>query len=101
MRGQSAQFDLRKSGVALLLAELDHRIRNLLTTIEAAVKQTHSTTVEDYRAKLIARITGLYSFCQFPRHYGRRLGLAQLLQQSIRPYSANRAQSLSPGPTVQ
>ncbi len=94
MRGQSAQFDLRKSGVALLLAELDHRIRNLLTTIEAAVKQTHSTTVEDYRAKLIARITGLYSFCEFPRHYGRRLGLAQLLEQSMRPYSANGARTV-------
>jgi HWE histidine kinase len=80
MRGQSAQFDLGGSGVALLLAELDHRIRNLLTTIEAAVKQTRSTTVEDCRAKLIARITGLYSFCEFTRPYGRRLGLAQLLR---------------------
>jgi hypothetical protein len=34
-------------------------------TIEAVVKQTYSTTVEDYRAKLMARITGLYSFCEF------------------------------------
>src|SRR5260370_37884364 len=101
MRGQSAQFDLGKSGVALLLAELDHRIRNLLTTIEAAVKQTHSTTVEDYRAKLIARITGLYSFCEFTRHYGRRPGLAQLLEQSMRPYSANGAQVLAAGPDVE
>src|SRR5258707_5732106 len=101
MQGQSAQFDLGKSGVALLLAELDHRILNLLTTIEATVKQTHSTTVEDYRAKLIARITGLYSFCEFPRHYGRRLGLAQLLEQSMRPYSANGAQVLAAGPDVE
>jgi hypothetical protein len=101
MQGQSAQFDLGKSGVALLLAELDHRILNLLTTIEAAVKQTHSTTVEDYRAKMIARITGLYSFCEFPRHYGRRLGLAQLLEQSMRPYSANGAQVLAAGPDVE
>src|SRR5258708_287014 len=101
MRGQSAQFDLGGSGVALLLAELDHRIRNLLTTIEAAVKQTHSTTVEDYRAKLIARITGLYSFYEFPRHYGRGLGLAQLLEQSMRPHSANGAQVLAAGPDVE
>jgi len=62
MRRKSAQFDLDGNGLALLLAELDHRIRNLLMRIEAAVKQTHSTSVEDYRAKLIARITGLYSF---------------------------------------
>src|SRR5260221_14093127 len=100
MRGQSAQFDLGKSGVALLLAELDHRIRNLLRMIEAAVKQTHSTSVEDYRAKLIARITGLYSFCEFTRHYGRTPGLAQLLEKSMRPYSANPPQVLAAGPPV-
>jgi two-component sensor histidine kinase len=101
MRKQSAQFDLGGNGLALLLAELDHRIRNLLMTIEAAVKQTHSTSVEDYRAKLIARITGLYSFCEFTRHYGRRLGLAQLLEQSMRPYCANGAQVLAAGPDVE
>jgi hypothetical protein len=64
-------------------------------TIEAAVKQTHSTTVEDYRAKLMARITGLYSFCEFASHYSRRLGLTQLLEQRMRPYSANGAQVIS------
>ena len=95
MRRQSAQFDLHENGLALLLGELDHRIRNLLRMIEAAVKQTHSTSVEDYRAKLIARITGLYSFGEFTRHYGRRPGLAQLLEQSMRPYSANGAQVLA------
>ncbi len=101
MRRQSAQFDLHENGLALLLAELDHRIRNLLMTIEAAVKQTHATSVEDYRAKLIARITGLYRFCEFTRHYGRRPGLAQLLEQSMRPYSANGAQVLAAGPDVE
>jgi len=101
MRKQSAQFDLYGNGVALLLAALDHRIRNLLTTIEAAVKQTHSTTVEDYRAKLIARITGLYSFCEFTSHCSRRLGLAQLLERSMHPYSANGAQVLAAGPDVE
>src|SRR5712671_7169301 len=101
MRRQSAQFDLHENGLALLLGELDHRIRNLLRMIEATVKQTHSTTVEDYRAKLIARITGLYSFCEFRRHYRRKLGLAQLLEQSMRPYSANGAQVLATGPDVE
>jgi two-component sensor histidine kinase len=101
MRGQSAQFDLGGNGVALLLAELDHRIRNLLTMIEAMVKQTHSTSVEDYRAKLIARIAGLYSFCEFTSRCSRRLGLAQLLEQSTRPYSTNGAQVLAAGPDVE
>jgi hypothetical protein len=95
MRRQSAEFGLDESGLALLLGELDHRIRNLLTMIEAAVKQTHSTSVEDYRAKLMARITGLYGFCEFTSYYSRRLGLAQLLEQTMRPHCANSAQVLS------
>src|SRR5260370_22524757 len=76
MRRRCAEFGLNEDGVALLLGELDHRIRDLFTMIEAAVKQTHSTNIEDYRAKLMARITGLYSFCEFASHYSHRLGLA-------------------------
>jgi two-component sensor histidine kinase len=59
MQRQSAEFDLDENGLGLVVDELNHRIRNLLVMIEAAVKQTHSTSAEDYRAKLIARITGL------------------------------------------
>jgi two-component sensor histidine kinase len=101
MQRQSAEFDPDENGLALLLGELDHRIRNLLMMIEAAINQTHSTSVEDYRAKLIARITGLYGFCAFTSHSGRMLGLAQLLEQTARPYSANGAQVLAAGPDVE
>jgi two-component sensor histidine kinase len=101
MPRQSAEFDLDENGLGLLVGELNHRIRNLLMMIEAEVKQTHSTSVEDYRAKLIERITGLYGFCVFTSHYGRVLGLAQLLEQTVRPYSANGAQVLAAGPEVQ
>jgi two-component sensor histidine kinase len=101
MRRQSAEFGLNENDVALLLCELDHRIRDLFTMIEAAVKQTHSTSVEDYRAKLMARITVLYSFCEFASHYSGRLGLAQLLEQTTRPYCANGAQAVAVGPDVE
>jgi two-component sensor histidine kinase len=101
MRRQCAEFGLNENDVALLLCELDHRIRDLLTMIEAAVKQTHSTSVEDYRAKLMARITGLYSFGEFASHYSGRLGLAQLLEQTMRPYCANGAQVVAVGPDVE
>jgi two-component sensor histidine kinase len=101
MQKQAAEFDPDENGLALLLGELDHRIRNLLMMIEAAVKQTHSTSVEDYRAKLMARITGLYSFCVFTSQYGGVLGLAHLLEQTVRPYSANGAQVLAAGPDVE
>jgi hypothetical protein len=79
---QSAESDLDEKGLALLLGELDHRIRNLLMMIEAAVRQMHSTGVDDYRAKLIARNTGLHDFYQFTTSYGRTLGLAELLEQT-------------------
>ena len=46
-------------GLALFIDELNHRIRNILTMVQAIVNQTQSTTVEDYRAKLTARISGL------------------------------------------
>src|SRR5712671_7725591 len=101
MRRQCAEFGLNENGVALLLGELDHRIRDLFTMIEAAVKQTHSTSVEDYRAKLMARITGLYSFREFASHYSGRLGLAQLLEQTMRPHCANSAEVLAAGPDVE
>jgi two-component sensor histidine kinase len=101
MGRQSAQFDEDGDSVALLLAEIDHRIRDLLMTIEAAVKQTHLTSVEDCRAKLRAWITGLRSFCEFTRRYGCTLGLAQLLEQSTRLYSANGTQVLAAGPDVE
>jgi two-component sensor histidine kinase len=80
---QSAVSDLDEKGLALLLGELDHRIRNLLMMIEAAVRQTHSTSVDDYRAKLIARITGLHAFYKFTRPYGRMRGLAELVDHSL------------------
>jgi two-component sensor histidine kinase len=98
---QSAETDLDEKGLALLLGELDHRIRNLLMMIEAAVRQTHSTSVDDYRAKLIARITGLHAFYEFTRPHGRMPGLAELVDQTMRPYSANGAQVLAAGPDLQ
>jgi len=84
MRTHSAQFDLDGNGLALLFAALDHRIRNLLITIETAVKQTHSTSVEDYR-----------------RHFGHKLQPAQLLEQIMRPHSADGAQVQAAGPDVE
>jgi two-component sensor histidine kinase len=98
---QPAESDLDEKGLALLLGELDHRIRNLLMMIEAAVRQTHSTSVDDYRAKLIARITGLHAFYEFTRPGGRMPGLAKLVDQTLRPYSANGAQVLAAGPDLQ
>jgi hypothetical protein len=47
MRSQSAQFGANENGLALLLGDLDHRIRNSFTMIEGAAKLRHSTSVEE------------------------------------------------------
>jgi two-component sensor histidine kinase len=51
-RTQSGTFNQNEKGLTVLLGELDHRIRNLLLMFEAAVRQTHSTSAENYQAKL-------------------------------------------------
>src|SRR5258708_32286062 len=94
------KFAWAKRALSLLPGELDPRIRNLLMMSEAAVRTTHSTSVEDYRAKLIARITGLHEFYEFTSPYGRMLGLGELLEQTTRPYSANGAQIFAAGPDL-
>src|SRR4029077_15284180 len=94
-----AKFDVNEEGVVLLLGELDHRMRNLLMMIEAIVRQTESTSVEDYRTTLTRRIRGLYSFYQITSRTNRMLGLAELLEHTMRPYAANgTAQVLAAGP---
>jgi two-component sensor histidine kinase len=98
---QPGKFDLNEKGLALLLGELDHRIRNLLMMIEAMVRQTQSTSVEDYRAKLIGRIAGLYGFYQLTSRDDHMLGLGELLEHTMRPYGADGAQVRAFGPDLE
>jgi two-component sensor histidine kinase len=99
---EAVKFDVNEEGVALLLGELDHRMRNLLMMVEAMVRQTQSTTVEDYRSKLMRRIGGLHGFYQLRPRYNRMLGLAELLQHMMCPGSPDGvAQVLAAGPDVE
>ena len=75
--------------VDLLIAELNHRIRNLLATVQALVRQTHSPTVEGYRGKLIARISSLSEAQELiGSANGNPVPLAKLLEQTLRPGGA-------------
>ena len=87
--------------LALLLAELNHRIRNLFAMIEATVRQTESTNVEDYRTKLIHRISALGGFFQLSDQYGGTVPLVKLLNETMRPYSTAGARVLATGPDVE
>jgi len=88
-------------GLPLLLQEINHRIRNILAMIESVVGQTESTTVEDYRNKLLARISGLGDFYEvICRLDGDKIGLADLLQQTVRPYFAAGGRIVAAGPDI-
>ena len=88
-------------GLPLLLQEINHRIRNILAMIESVVGQTESTTVEEYRNKLLARISGLGDFYEvICKLDGGKIGLAQLLQQTMRPYFSAGGRICAAGPDI-
>lgn len=81
--------------------EVNHRIGHLLTVIEVFVRQTHSPTVEGYRAKLTARISGLGDFYQLGCWDEEKIGMTQLLKQSFGSYCGLRqGQVLASGPEL-
>jgi two-component sensor histidine kinase len=99
---ESVKFDVNEEGIALLLGELDHRLRNLLMMVEAMVRQTQSTDVEDYRSKLTRRLRGLHGFYQLTSRYNRVLGLAELLEHTMCPYASDSvAQVVVAGPDLE
>jgi two-component sensor histidine kinase len=100
----SSQLLARSGGedVDLLLGELNHRIRNLLTMVEAVVRQTQSTDVEEYRTKLMARISGLRGLFEvIGRAQADSVGLAELIEASVRPFCANRRDMTAVGRDIE
>jgi two-component sensor histidine kinase len=87
--------------LAFLLAEVNHRIRNLLMSIEVAVRQTQSTSVEDYRAKLIHRLSVLGRFYQLRDQGVGMVSLEKLLDDTTRPYSATDGRVITSGPDIE
>jgi two-component sensor histidine kinase len=87
--------------LALLIGELNHRIRNLLTMAEAVIRQTRSPTVEDYRAQVVMRISALRRFHEMDIPHGAALDLAELLEQTLRPYCADSNQVFATGPDLE
>jgi two-component sensor histidine kinase len=88
-------------GPAFVLDEANHRIRNMLAMIEAVVRQTRSGSVEDYRAKVLARISGFREFHEIVGcRQGESIAIADLLKQSMGPYCAKLGQVRASGPDV-
>lgn len=51
----------------LLVKDLQHRIRNLLSAVQCFVVNTEATTADDYRTALAARIATLSKRCRSAR----------------------------------
>src|SRR5262245_26006509 len=86
----------------LLVDDLNHRLRNLLTLIEGIVLRTQADDVEDFRAVVMARIAGLHGVHDLlGRADGRVVRLADLVEQTLRPYgAASEARVHAAGPAV-
>jgi two-component sensor histidine kinase len=99
---QLGGLELDERALALLLGEFNHRIRNVFTIIQATVRQTQSASVEDFKAKLMARISGLSRHYEAsPQSAGKKLGLGGLIEQTAGAYAANGALILTQGPDVE
>ncbi|MET4803798.1 sensor histidine kinase [Bradyrhizobium sp. LB11.1] len=96
----AAAGDANSEDGALLIAELNHRARNLLAIVEAVIRQTQIRPVKEYRAELLSRLSVLRR-CHEMSGPSSTLELAALMEQAIRPYAADRMQVVAAGPDVE
>ena len=71
----------------LLVRELQHRMRNLLSVVQCFVANTEATTADDYREALAARIATLSDAYDLIESGARSVSLAELLERTLRPHS--------------
>ncbi|WP_454630724.1 HWE histidine kinase domain-containing protein [Bradyrhizobium cenepequi] len=77
-----------EGSLELLVKELQHRMRNLLTVVQCFVTNTEANTAHDYRTALTARIAALAeAYALLGRAGDHRPTLAGLLEQSLRPHA--------------
>jgi two-component sensor histidine kinase len=78
----------RDESLELLVRELQHRMRNLLSIVQCFVTNTEAGTADDYRAALTTRIATLsdaYNMIQDAREH--RVSLASLLKRTLMPHA--------------
>ncbi|SDT54631.1 sensor histidine kinase [Bradyrhizobium canariense] len=87
----------------LLVDELQHRIRNLLTVVQCFVSETESSTADEYRAALSARIAGLSdAYNLIERTRVQHIALSEVLEQTLKSYAAVRKNRIrAAGPDVE
>jgi two-component sensor histidine kinase len=78
----------RDASLELLVRELQHRIRNLLTVVQCFVNNTDASTADDYRVALMGRLVNLsdaYNLIESARE--NRISLAELLERTLMPHA--------------
>ena len=76
------------ASLELLVRDLQHRIRNLLTVVQCFVNNTEARPADDYRVALTARIVNLseaYNLIESAR--ANRVSLAELLERTLMPHT--------------
>jgi two-component sensor histidine kinase len=87
----------------LLVGELNHRIRNLLTVVQCFVDQTDCPTAGEYRAALSARLANLAdAHSLIERTSTQRIPLVDLLEQTLKPFATARTHRIhAVGPDIE
>ena len=87
-RGDRVSRPKRDTALELLVKELQHRIRNLLSVVQCFVTSTEANTADDYRTALMGRLEALsdaFAFIEGAR--GHRVSLAKLISRTLKPHA--------------
>ena len=74
----------------LVVNELQHRLRNILSVVHCFVVKTEAKTADDYREALTARIASLsdaHDLIESARDH--RVSLVELLERTLKPHSGS------------
>jgi two-component sensor histidine kinase len=85
----SAQRDEHVRAQDLLIAELQHRLRNVLTLVQFLIIHTQSDTLDRYQSALVARMRCLAeAYALIDRCNRDPISLAEVLERTLKPYAA-------------
>jgi two-component sensor histidine kinase len=93
----------REAEKDLLVGELRHRMKNLLSTVQAIARQTSAEgrSGEEYRNAFLGRFTALARAHELAFSRNGEIGLDELVERTLEPYASDpTAVMVEPGPAV-
>ena len=84
----SSQRDEHDTAQDLLIAELQHRLRNVLTLVQFLIIRTQSDTLDRYQSALVARMRCLAEAYELIDRCNRDpISLPEVLERTLKPYA--------------